>query len=43
MNILILQGDGVGKEVKDQYVKIIEEISSIYSIDIDISFKYPEY
>ncbi len=38
MNILILPGDGVGKEVTDQSVKIIEEISSIYSIDIDISF-----
>ena len=38
MNILILQGDGVGKEVTDQSVKIIEEISNIYNIGMDISF-----
>ena len=40
MKILILPGDGVGKEVTNEARKVINIISKLYKLDIDIDFGY---
>tara|TARA_B100000965_G_scaffold367804_1_gene354025 strand:- start:137 stop:1204 length:1068 start_codon:yes stop_codon:yes gene_type:complete len=40
MKILILPGDGVGKEVTSEAQKVINIISKLYKLDIDIDFGY---
>ena len=40
MKILILPGDGVGKEVTIEARKVINIISKLYKLDIDIDFGY---
>ena len=36
MKILILPGDGVGKEITSEALKVINLISKLYSLNIDI-------
>ena len=38
MKILILPGDGVGKEITSEALKVINLISKLYSLNIDIDF-----
>ena len=40
MKILILPGDGVGKEITSEALKVINLISKLYSLNIDIDFGY---
>ena len=40
MKILILPGDGVGKEITSEALKVINLISKLYGLNIDIDFGY---